>query len=250
MHAQATGYLQVTAGPFHTCAIQNVDDSGAGPVQCWGDNFYGQSPAPSGVSLAQVAAGENHTCGLGPLPDGKARCWGGNTWGQAPDALLRPYTQISAGDWFTCGLTGAKTIACWGRNDHDQATPPLPGAPQAPFDFAGFYPSLAPGAGELPALNAVKAFSAAPLKFSLGGDQGLTVIAPDYPASQPLDCATLDPSGALQPAKPAGGSGLSYDPASGQYTYVWKTEKAWAGKCRVPVLRLTDETEHRVAFQF
>ena len=30
----------------------------------------------------------------------------------------------------------------------------------------------------------------------------------------------------------AGASGLQYDAASNQYTYVWKTEKAWAGRCR------------------
>ena len=48
----------------------------------------------------------------------------------------------------------------------------------------------------------------------------------------------------------AGGSGLGYDPASGQYTYAWKTEKAWANTCRVLSLQLTDGTEHRAAFKF
>ncbi len=52
-----------------------------------------------------------------------------------------------------------------------------------------------------------------------------------------------------EPAKPAGGSELTYDKASGQYTCVWKTDKSWQG-CRVLALRLTDETEQRVAFQF
>jgi len=43
---------------------------------------------------------------------------------------------------------------------------------------------------------------------------------------------------------------LGYDAASGQYTYVWKTEKAWAGQCRVLSLELTDGTEHLAAFKF
>jgi hypothetical protein len=114
------------------------------------------------------------------------------------------------------------------------------------YDFDGFYPPVYPE----PALNAVKAGSAVPLKFSLGGDQGLDIIAPGYPASQPLDCATLTLIGEPVATDTAGGRGLSYNPASEQYTYVWKTEKAWAGTCRVLELRLVDETEQRVAFQF
>jgi hypothetical protein len=30
----------------------------------------------------------------------------------------------------------------------------------------------------------------------------------------------------------AGDSGLSYDAATDQYTYVWKTDKTWSGTCR------------------
>ncbi len=125
----------------------------------------------------------------------------------------------------------------------------MPGATPAPFAFAGFYPPLAPATGEMPALNVVKAGSTVPLKFSLGGDKGLAVIEPDSPASGPLDCKSMDPAETLAPAKSAGGEGLTYDPASGQYTYVWKTEKAWKG-CRYLSLRLVDGTEHRAAFQF
>ncbi len=45
----------------------------------------------------------------------------------------------------------------------------------------------------------------------------------------------------------AGSSGLSYDPATDTYTYVWKTNKAWAGPCRQLILGLNDGTFH-VAF--
>jgi hypothetical protein len=31
---------------------------------------------------------------------------------------------ISAGVYHTCGLKGDGTVACWGRNDAGQATPP------------------------------------------------------------------------------------------------------------------------------
>ena len=44
--------------------------------------------------------------------------------------------------------------------------------------------------------------------------------------------------------------GLTYDAASGQYTYVWKTQKSWAGTCRQFTLRLTDGTDHIALFKF
>ena len=46
----------------------------------------------------------------------------------------------------------------------------------------------------------------------------------------------------------AGGSSLAFD--SGQYIYVWKTNKAWAGTCRQLVVKLTDGNEHRATFRF
>jgi hypothetical protein len=48
----------------------------------------------------------------------------------------------------------------------------------------------------------------------------------------------------------AGGSSLSYDPGSGQYIYVWKTEKAWGNTCRELNVKLNDTTEHKATFKF
>ncbi len=75
-HAQSGGYLQVAVGLFHTCAIQMVDDSGAGPVQCWGDNEFRQASPPSGV-FKQITAGDYHTCGIRAADD-VVQCWGSN----------------------------------------------------------------------------------------------------------------------------------------------------------------------------
>ena len=47
----------------------------------------------------------------------------------------------------------------------------------------------------------------------------------------------------------AGSSSLSYDAATGRYTYLWKTEKSWAGTCRQLALRLTDGTTHTANFK-
>ena len=232
-------FTHVSAGGSHNCAIRQVD----GKLECWGANGYGQSTPPN-FGFVQVSAGNLYTCGL--TTDDTLSCWGYNFYGQVGRAPAGAFKQVDSGQGHACAITSANEVRCWGRNDYGQANVPGLGGPAVTFDFEGFFPPLK-GA---PTLNVVKVGSAVPLKFSLGGDRGLAVIAAGYPASASLDCATLNPGETFGPAKPAGGSGLTYDAASGQYTYVWKTEKTWAGTCRVLSLRLTDETEHRAAFKF
>ena len=45
-------------------------------------------------------------------------------------------------------------------------------------------------------------------------------------------------------------SKLIYDALAGQYNYVWKTDKAWAGKCFRLDVKLDDNTTHSANFQF
>ena len=88
------------------------------------------------------------------------------------------------------------------------------------------------------------------MKFGLGGDQGLDILAPDYPRSQQIDCASGSPLGPLEQTKSTEDGGLFYDAAADQYSYVWKTEKSWSGTCRQFVLKLDDFTVHRANFTF
>jgi hypothetical protein len=152
---------------------------------------------------------------------------------------------VSAGWGHTCAVKSNGTVACWGNNWWGQSQPPL-GGPTPTFDFSGYYRPVEPA----PALNTANAGSAIPLKFGLGGDQGLEILAEGYPASLPVACDTLQPAGALAPTDPAGRSGLSYDPETGRYQYVWKTDRAWAGTCRVLLIRLSDDTWHPAVFRF
>jgi hypothetical protein len=43
---------------------------------------------------------------------------------------------------------------------------------------------------------------------------------------------------------------LNYDAEADVYTYVWKTEKSWAGKCGTLTVRLADGTTHTALFSF
>jgi hypothetical protein len=48
----------------------------------------------------------------------------------------------------------------------------------------------------------------------------------------------------------SGDSALTYDAATDTYTYVWKTQKSWAGTCRDFVLTLSDGSVHTASFEF
>jgi hypothetical protein len=107
----------LTVGFAHTCA--NV---AAGPLTCWGWNFYGQATPPAGETFEQVTAGQVHTCGL--RADRTAKCWGDGRLGELAVPPGATFKELSAGWSHTCGITPDGSIACWGLNDRGQATPP------------------------------------------------------------------------------------------------------------------------------
>ncbi|HEX8282295.1 MAG TPA: PxKF domain-containing protein [Pyrinomonadaceae bacterium] len=112
------------------------------------------------------------------------------------------------------------------------------------YNFTGFFSPVS----NPPALNEVKAGQGIPIKFSLGGNQGLNIFAAGYPASQQVGCADNVPVNVLEETNTAGNSTLSY--SGGVYTYNWKTEKSWAGTCRVFTIVLTDGSTHTAYFKF
>lgn len=115
------------------------------------------------------------------------------------------------------------------------------------YNFSGFFKPVDMGAD---VVNVVKAGSAVPLKFSLSGYQGMSVFMPGYPMAV---------TGVYQPdmdyevmptIETAGKSGLSYDALTDQYTYVWKTDKAWAGTSKILVVKFSDGSVQTVNFKF
>ena len=114
------------------------------------------------------------------------------------------------------------------------------------FNWAGFFSPVQ----NPPMVNGVKAGSSIPLKFSLGGFKGVDIFAPGYPISVQADCSTWAALDGGIPALNPGGSSLSYDPLTDQYNFVWKSDKSWAGTCRMVVVKLVDGTEHVALFSF
>ena len=104
------------------------------------------------------------------------------------------------------------------------------------YPFAGFFRPV----DNPPVVNAVKAGAAVPVKFSLGGDLGLDIFAAGYPRVELVQCETGSAVDDVETTVTAGGSSLTYDPLAGQYIYVWKTNEAWAGSCRVLQVKFND----------
>jgi len=113
------------------------------------------------------------------------------------------------------------------------------------YNFIGYFQPV----DNLPVLNVANAGRAIPVKFSLHGNHGLDIIMPGYPNSAQVTCG-YTAEDAIEETVTAGSSSLSYNASTDQYTYVWKTEKAWTGTCRTLVIRLNDGTVHRANFKF
>jgi hypothetical protein len=109
----------------------------------------------------------------------------------------------------------------------------------------GFYQPV----DNLPVLNRTKAGGSIPIKFSLGGDEGLGIFASNSPASLKISCTSGTPLDDIEQTVSAGGSSLSYDVSTAVYTYVWKTDKAWGGTCRQLQLKLHDGSIKYGTFQ-
>jgi len=112
------------------------------------------------------------------------------------------------------------------------------------YDWAGFFRPI-----DNDALNAAKAGSAIPVKFSLNGDQDLNIFELGYPKSIMIACDGTNPGDEVE-TMTAGESSLKYDATADQYIYVWKTSKDWAGSCRKLLVRLNDGTSHEASFTF
>jgi hypothetical protein len=117
------------------------------------------------------------------------------------------------------------------------------GTPAWPFDGFG-----AP-VDNPPVVNVVKAGATVPLKFGLGGDRGLGIFAPGYPASVKVACDASS-TDALEETATPGSATLGYDAATDRYHYNWQTDRSWGGSCRTLVLKFADGSEQTAQFRF
>lgn len=148
----------------------------------------------------------------------------------------------ASGSTFSIGTT---TVNCSATDSHhNTATGSF--TVSVVYVWTGFFQPV----DNLTTENVVKAGSAIPVKFSLGGNQGLSIFTSGYPTSNVVTCGSPAGDDPIESTVTAGNSSLSYDAVANQYIYVWKTDKAWATQCRQLRVKLADGTLHAANFKF
>jgi hypothetical protein len=118
------------------------------------------------------------------------------------------------------------------------------------YNFTGFFSPVDRSTGRDKIMNSTKAGQSVPVKFSLAGNQGMNIFAEGYPKSKNVACSETTSEDPLEEVAAPGSSGLAYDATADRYSLVWKTEKAWAGTCRILTVKLKDNSEHSAYFRF
>lgn len=114
------------------------------------------------------------------------------------------------------------------------------------YQFSGFFQPV----DNPTVVNKVKAGRAIPVKFSLGGNQGLDILQAGSPTTSNFSCSAVTTEDLIEETVTASTSGLQYDAAADQYIYVWKTGTGFANSCRKLTVTLKDGTRHESLFHF
>ena len=111
-----SNYLGTTYG-FDTLLV-------AGSTVAWGDNTYGQSTPPAGLSnVVTVAAGGYHSLEI--LTNGAVLAWGDNANGQVTvPAGLSNAVAVAGGVYHSLALQSNGVVTAWGNNASGQSTVP------------------------------------------------------------------------------------------------------------------------------
>jgi Bacterial Ig-like domain/Cadherin-like domain len=105
--------------------------------------------------------------------------------------------------------------------------------------------------------NSAKAGQSIPMKFSLFGNKGLSILQPSTPLLPNPKVTSVTCPGASVAVDPieeyattTANNGLTYDATADQYNYVWKTQSTYANKCFKFDMVLIDGTHHEAYFKF
>lgn len=221
--AEMTGVMAIAAGGYHSMALVSSSSDSTPPV------ITITTPADGATYLLGRLVSADYACQDEDGGAGLASCTGTVPYGSGVDT-----NSLGTKSFTVDALDNAGNPASLTRHYN------------VIYNFSGFFQPV----DNLPTLNAVKGGAGVPVRFSLGGDQGLNVLASGYPLSRPINSDGSMPVDAIEEIITVSNSGLTYDAATGTYVYNWKTERAWAGTCRQLIVKLADGTEHKANFKF
>jgi len=227
---------------FHYNYDTGVYDGFTGDVAVNDFNLFGQGGnagadgLPLGLGATDVVPMQRLASILGPLAANGGPTMTHALVADSPALDVVPTSDCAATD--QRGVARPQGLAC--DIGAFERAPSPPG-----FAFNGFF---APVSNQ--ALNAVKAGQAIPVRFSLGGDKGLTIFEGGYPATLQVACDLSSGTSTVTETTNAGNSSLAYDALTDTYTFVWKTDKAWSNSCRRLMLRFTDGSTADAEFRF
>jgi extracellular elastinolytic metalloproteinase len=150
--------------------------------------------------------------------------------------------------WSSFARRGLGFSAVQGTTNRDDNTEAFDVPAECNAPGTGFAPPVA----NSPALNTRPAGETVPLRFNIGGNRGRTPLANQSPASQEIDCTTLQPLqfAITTPTQSANNAKLTYIRALQQYLYNWDPLEEWAGTCRRVIITLDDGTQLTANFRF
>jgi subtilisin family serine protease len=251
--ATASSNLPVSFGAAGNCTVlgSTVHITGAGSCtvtasQAGDDNYL----AAADVSQTFAIAKADQAIIFGALAD---RTWGDADFAVSATSSSGLAVSFTAGGGCTISgdsvhitAVGTCTITAHqaGNGDYN-AAPNVARSFNVAWTFRGFFQPIDNGL-----VNVANAGSAIPVKFNLGGNRGLAILAGGSPSSTKVACSSGTPEDAVEQTVTAGGSSLAYDASGAQYVYVWKTDGAWQGTCRQLTVKLSDNTSHTATFRF
>ena len=261
--ASASSSLPVSysAGAGDPCAIVagKVHITGAGSCTVTasqaGNGNYNAAPD---VSRTFTIAKANQTITFGALADKSLGAADFSVSATASSGLTVGFSSLTTA---VCTMPTATTVhiagvgtctirASQGGNGNYNAAPNIDRSFAVTWVFHGFFQPV-----DNVGWNGAQAGSAIPVKFDLNGNQGMNIFVSGYPKVTSVTCPTAStPVDAIEETLAASNSGLQYDSTAnspiGQYIYVWKTDKAWAGTCRRLDVQFVDGQSKSAMFQF
>lgn len=206
--------------------------SGSG-THSWQDLFF---PVPVAIEAGRTYVASYH------VPDAQYAIQY-DYFGAGADTV-GPITPLSDGNGVYCYDSDPSNCAGFPANtyrDTNYWVTPLWG-----YSFSGFLQPVVNGT----TATGTKAGSSVPVKFSLGGNQGLGILRAGYPRVTTVPCADSASPGTTEATAAAGMGSLQYDATTNQYSYIWKTASNWAGACVKFDLGLADGSTHTFAVRF